>query len=65
MKLFRFWLIFFIVYFLSYATRERMLGMLNLAYEELPDPLYYVIDDICSVLHCEAPNHKVIRYYSL
>ena len=33
--------------------------------EELPDPLYYVIDDICSVLHCEAPNHKVIRYYSL
>lgn len=35
--------------------------MLNLAYEELEDPLYYVMDDICSIMHCETPNHNVFR----
>ena len=38
-----------------------MIGMLNLAYEELDNPLYYILDDICSVMHCETPNHNVIR----
>lgn len=39
-----------------------MLGMLSLALEELENPLYYVLDDICSVMHLETPNHNVIRY---
>jgi tRNA (guanine26-N2/guanine27-N2)-dimethyltransferase len=38
-----------------------MTGMLNLALEELDDPLYYVLDDISSVMHCESPNHNVFR----
>lgn len=38
-----------------------MIGMLNLAYEELDNPLYYVMDDICSIMHCETPNHNVFR----
>ncbi len=36
--------------------------MLNLVAEELPDPFYYVLDDISSVMHCETPNHSVFRY---
>lgn len=35
--------------------------MLNLAYEELDNPLYYILDEICSVMHCETPNHNVMR----
>jgi tRNA (guanine26-N2/guanine27-N2)-dimethyltransferase len=38
-----------------------MIGMLNLALEELNDPFYFVLDDISSVMHCETPNHKVVR----
>jgi tRNA (guanine26-N2/guanine27-N2)-dimethyltransferase len=38
-----------------------MLGMLNVAVEELDDPFYHVLDQISSVMHCETPNHKVIR----
>lgn len=45
----------------SYKTKDRMLGMLSLASEELDNPLYYVLDDICSVMHLETPNHSSIR----
>lgn len=39
-----------------------MIGMLSLASEELDNPMYYVLDDICSTMHVETPNHNVIRY---
>ena len=35
--------------------------MLNLVLEELDDPLYYVLDDIASIMHLETPNHSVFR----
>jgi hypothetical protein len=34
--------------------------MLNLAMEEIDQPLYYVLDDISSVMHSETPNHNLI-----
>jgi len=38
------------------STRDRIMGMLSVAREELPDcPLYYVIDDLCAVIHCVPP----------
>ncbi|KAH9508918.1 tRNA methyltransferase 1 [Bulinus truncatus] len=43
-------------------TSERILGMLNVAHEELPDvPFFYVLDAICSVLHCCAPSMVTFR----
>ena len=36
-----------------FNTSERMKGMLSVAREELQDvPLYYILDDICNILHC-------------
>lgn len=35
--------------------------MLNLVLEEIDDPLYYVLDDISSIMHLETPNHNVFR----
>jgi tRNA (guanine26-N2/guanine27-N2)-dimethyltransferase len=38
-------------------TRDRIVGMLTLVEEELPNvPLYYVLDEgICGALHCFVP----------
>lgn len=45
-----------------YKTSERMVGMLSVAKEELQEvPLYYVLDDVCSVLHCSPPNMLQMR----
>ncbi|GAB1600684.1 tRNA (guanine(26)-N(2))-dimethyltransferase-like [Argonauta hians] len=41
----------------SVNTKERIMGMLSVASEELPDvPLYYVGDGVCDKLHCVAPS---------
>ncbi|CAG5134674.1 unnamed protein product [Candidula unifasciata] len=46
----------------SFHTADRIIGMLNVALEELPDvPLYYVLDAVCGVLHCTPPSMKVFR----
>lgn len=46
----------------SFHTADRIIGMLNVALEELPDvPLYYVLDAVCGVLHCSPPSMKVFR----
>ncbi|KAK3765031.1 hypothetical protein RRG08_023550 [Elysia crispata] len=43
-------------------TKDRICGMLNVALEELPDvPLYYVLDAVCSVIHCQPPNMMLMR----
>jgi tRNA G26 N,N-dimethylase Trm1 len=45
----------------SYSTKDRMIGMLNLAEEELHEPLYYDLSEISSVMHCITPTHDVFR----
>lgn len=45
----------------KYGTKDRILGMLNVAAEEIESPLYYVLDQLCAVMHCESPNHLVFR----
>ncbi|KAK7010097.1 tRNA (guanine(26)-N(2))-dimethyltransferase [Biomphalaria glabrata] len=46
----------------TFKTADRISGMLNVALEELADvPLFYVLDVICSVLHCRAPNMVAFR----
>nr|KAG5699570.1 hypothetical protein BaRGS_033766 [Batillaria attramentaria] len=41
---------------------ERMIGMLSVAREELQHvPLYYILDDLCNVLHCSPPNMVQMR----
>lgn len=45
----------------KYGTQKRILGMLNLVVEEIESPLYYVLDQLCAVMHCEPPNHVVFR----
>lgn len=45
----------------DYATKNRILGMLNVASEEIDSPLYYVLDQLCAVMHCESPNHSIFR----
>ena len=43
-------------------TKDRICGMLSVALEELPDtPLYYVLDTVCSILHCKPPNMMLMR----
>ena len=45
-----------------FNTSERMKGMLSVAREELQGvPLYYVLDDICNILHCTPPNMMQMR----
>lgn len=44
-----------------YRTKDRILGMLNVASEELDSPLYYVLDQLCAVMHCESPTHSIFR----
>ena len=44
-------------------TRQRIDGMLGVISEELRDqPLYYVGDALCSVLHCTSPGFIRLRY---
>lgn len=45
----------------KYGTKDRILGMLNLALEEITNPLYYVLDQLCAAMHCESPNHAIFR----
>ncbi|KAK7486794.1 hypothetical protein BaRGS_00021941 [Batillaria attramentaria] len=45
-----------------FGTSERMIGMLSVAREELQHvPLYYILDDLCNVLHCSPPNMVQMR----
>ncbi|XP_077980664.1 tRNA (guanine(26)-N(2))-dimethyltransferase-like [Glandiceps talaboti] len=40
-----------------FQTSDRIIGMLNVVSEELPDsPLYYTISRMCNVLHCSCPS---------
>ena len=44
-------------------TRQRIDGILSVVSEELQDqPLYYVGDSLCSVLHCTSPGFIPLRY---
>ena len=44
-------------------TRQRIIGMLSLIGEELPNqPLYYVTDALCNVVHCTTPTILQLRY---
>ena len=44
-------------------TRQRIDGILSVVSEELQDqPLYYVGDDLCSILHCTSPGFIPVRY---
>lgn len=45
----------------GYSTEDRLIGMLKMANEELEEPFYYVLDEICSVMHCCTPKHEVLR----
>lgn len=45
----------------QYGTKSRILGMLNLAIEEISSPLYYVLDQLCAAMHCESPTHVAFR----
>lgn len=50
----------------KFGTAERIIGMLNVMSEELQDvPLYYVMDGLCSTLHCTSPSLLQFRYVSL
>ena len=35
--------------------------MLNLVVEEIESPMYYVLDQICGIMHCENPTHTAFR----
>jgi len=44
-------------------TRQRINGILTVVSEELEDqPLYYVGDALCSILHCTSPGFIPLRY---
>lgn len=44
------------------STRDRIRGVLSVVLEELEDcPLYYVGDDLCSILHCVSPGFLPLR----
>lgn len=36
--------------------------MLNLANEELDEPFYYDLSEMCSALHCVMPKHDQLRF---
>jgi tRNA G26 N,N-dimethylase Trm1 len=48
-------------YILSYAYRDRMLSMLYVVKEELPDPLYFDNAKLARVMHTHMPQNKVIK----
>ncbi|XP_069138740.1 tRNA (guanine(26)-N(2))-dimethyltransferase-like isoform X2 [Argopecten irradians] len=44
----------------DFQTHKRIIGMLSLVSEELPDcPMYYVIDDICQQVHVNSFNQEI------
>ncbi|XP_066930954.1 tRNA (guanine(26)-N(2))-dimethyltransferase-like [Clytia hemisphaerica] len=46
----------------SYATYDRINGVLSIMQEELADrPLYYVLDSLCNTLHSVTPSHAQFR----
>ncbi|XP_064416750.1 tRNA (guanine(26)-N(2))-dimethyltransferase [Latimeria chalumnae] len=45
-----------------FNTSSRILGMLSMVTEELPDvPLYYTLDHLSSVIHCNTPSLLLTR----
>lgn len=45
-----------------FKTSDRIIGLLSVIEEELPDcPLYYTVDHLCGVLHCTTPSLVQIR----
>lgn len=45
-----------------FRTSERIIGLLSVIEEELPEcPLYYTVDHLCGVLHCSTPSLVQIR----
>uniref|UniRef100_H2ZLY1 tRNA (guanine(26)-N(2))-dimethyltransferase n=1 Tax=Ciona savignyi TaxID=51511 RepID=H2ZLY1_CIOSA len=45
-----------------FGTAERIIGMLSMVVEELPDiPFYYVTDELSMTLRCGSPPSKLIR----
>jgi tRNA (guanine26-N2/guanine27-N2)-dimethyltransferase len=47
----------------KYKTSERMLGMLTVISEELPDLMYYSIPTLSSVVHVTTPPLKEFTYH--
>ncbi|CAF4192670.1 unnamed protein product [Rotaria socialis] len=45
----------------SYAYRDRMLSMLYVVKEELPDPLYFDNGKLARVMHTHIPQNKAIK----
>ncbi|CAF0748529.1 unnamed protein product [Adineta steineri] len=45
----------------SYAYRERMLSMLHVVQEELPDPLYFDNGKLAQIMHTQMPQNKILR----
>jgi tRNA G26 N,N-dimethylase Trm1 len=45
----------------SYAYRDRMLSMLYVVKEELPDPLYFDHAKLARIMHTHMPQNKIIR----
>ncbi|XP_002736321.2 tRNA (guanine(26)-N(2))-dimethyltransferase-like [Saccoglossus kowalevskii] len=45
-----------------FLTSDRIIGLLNVVSEELPDcPLYYIVGKMCNVLHCSCPSLIQLR----
>ena len=45
-----------------FSTSDRIIGMLSVMSEELPDvPLYYEVDDLMSKFRCMTPKSSTIR----
>ncbi|XP_078483259.1 tRNA (guanine(26)-N(2))-dimethyltransferase [Ciona intestinalis] len=45
-----------------FGTSERIIGMLSMVAEELPDvPFYYITDELSMTLRCGSPSAKLIR----
>lgn len=46
----------------QFGTSDRMVGLLSVVSEELPDvPLYYVEDALCAAVHCTQPSFVQLR----
>jgi len=49
----------------KFGTSKRVIGMMTLISEELPDvPLYYLPDKLSSVIHSMSPGFLPIRWVS-
>lgn len=46
----------------SYAYRDRMLSMLYVVKEELPDPLYFDHAKLARIMHTHVPQNKLLKY---